>query len=108
EAIDKNLMLMQVAMTGLDQIQTAGDKNGEDQKTRARWFTGIGMAGPGVVAGSMRLLNKIAMALVVVSASRKIDPAITRGLRHTSHQGDHHAQEQVHREPDRRHAEAGR
>ncbi|MDT7820762.1 type IV secretion system protein [Xanthomonas hortorum] len=65
EAIDKNLMLMQVAMTGLDQIQTAGDKNGEDQKTRARWFTGIGMAGPGVVAGSMRLLNKIAMALVV-------------------------------------------
>ncbi|MCE4286346.1 hypothetical protein LYZ77_15850, partial [Xanthomonas hortorum pv. vitians] len=42
EAIDKNLMLMQVAMTGLDQIQTAGDKNGEDQKTRARWFTGIG------------------------------------------------------------------
>ncbi|MCE4352378.1 type IV secretion system protein, partial [Xanthomonas hortorum pv. cynarae] len=65
EAIDKNLMLMQVAMTGLDQIQTAGDKNGEDQKTRARWFTGIGMAGPGVVAGSMLLLNKIAMALVV-------------------------------------------
>ncbi|MCE4313358.1 site-specific DNA-methyltransferase, partial [Xanthomonas hortorum pv. vitians] len=44
---------------------------------------------------------------VMVSASRKIDPAITRGLRHTSHQGDHHAQEQVHREPDRRHAEAG-
>ncbi|MDV7251353.1 hypothetical protein, partial [Xanthomonas hortorum] len=30
-------------------------------------------------------------AALVVSASRKIDPAITRGLRHTSHQGDHHA-----------------
>ncbi|KGE51591.1 type IV secretion system protein [Xanthomonas axonopodis pv. vasculorum] len=65
EAIDKNLMLMQMALSGLDQIKTGGDKESEDAKNRARWFTGIGMAGPGVVAGSMLLLNKLAMALVV-------------------------------------------
>lgn len=65
EAIDKNLMLMQVAMSGLDQIKTGGDEESKDEKDRARWFTGIGLAGPGVVAGSMLLLNKIAMALVV-------------------------------------------
>nr|WP_324250820.1 type IV secretion system protein [Xanthomonas codiaei] len=65
EAIDKNLMLMQVAMSALDQIKTGGDEESKDEKDRARWFTGIGMAGPGVVAGSMLLLNKLAMALVV-------------------------------------------
>ncbi|WDM66249.1 type IV secretion system protein [Xanthomonas cucurbitae] len=65
EAIDKNLMLMQAALTGLDQIKTGGDEESKDAKDRARWFTGIGMAGPGVVAGSMLLLNKLAMALVV-------------------------------------------
>ncbi|KOB41194.1 type IV secretion system protein [Xanthomonas arboricola] len=65
EAIDQNLMLMQMALAGLDQIKTGGDEESEDSKNRARWFTGIGMAGPGVVAGSMLLLNKLAMALVV-------------------------------------------
>ncbi|MBB3806020.1 hypothetical protein FHT03_000998 [Xanthomonas arboricola] len=65
EAIDNNLALMQVAMSGLDQINTGGDAESKDEKDRARWFTGIGMAGPGVVAGSMLLLNKLAMALVV-------------------------------------------
>ncbi|MFA4385401.1 type IV secretion system protein, partial [Xanthomonas perforans] len=65
EAIDKNLMLMQVAMSGLDQINTGGDAESKDEKDRARCFTGIGMAGPGIVAGSMLLLNKLAMALVV-------------------------------------------
>ncbi|WDL52994.1 type IV secretion system protein [Xanthomonas campestris] len=67
KSIDQNLMLMlmQMALAGLDQIKTGGDKESEDAKNRARWFTGIGMAGPGVVAGSMLLLNKLAMALVV-------------------------------------------
>ncbi|MGW8276915.1 type IV secretion system protein [Xanthomonas axonopodis] len=66
EAIDKNLMLMQVAMSGLDQINTGGDAESKDEKDRARWFTGLGMAGPGVVAGSMLLLNKLAMAMALV------------------------------------------
>ncbi|MCC5045465.1 MULTISPECIES: type IV secretion system protein [Xanthomonas] len=68
KSIDQNLMLMlmQMALAGLDQIKTGGDKESEDAKNRARWFTGIGMAGPGVVAGSMLLLNKLAMAMALV------------------------------------------
>ncbi|WHO88756.1 VOC family protein [Xanthomonas campestris] len=41
---------------------------------------------------SIAQLVELAAALggeILLSASRKIDPAITRGLRHTSHQGDH-------------------
>ncbi|MEA9573144.1 VOC family protein, partial [Xanthomonas campestris] len=41
---------------------------------------------------SIAQLAELAAALggeILLSASRKIDPAITRGLRHTSHQGDH-------------------
>lgn len=51
DAIDKNLGLMQIAMMSIDQIQTAGNQQRDDEKTRARWFTGVGMAGPGVVGG---------------------------------------------------------
>ncbi|MBF9173073.1 type IV secretion system protein, partial [Xanthomonas campestris pv. campestris] len=65
DAIDKNLGLMQIAMMSIDQIQTAGNQQRDDEKTRARWFTGVGMAGPGVVGGSLLLLNKIGMALFV-------------------------------------------
>ncbi|WP_407463545.1 type IV secretion system protein [Xanthomonas campestris] len=66
DAIDKNLGLMQIAMMSIDQIQTAGNQQRDDEKTRARWFTGVGMAGPGVVVGgSLLLLNKIGMALFV-------------------------------------------
>ncbi|MEE5089173.1 type IV secretion system protein [Xanthomonas euvesicatoria] len=65
DAIDKNLGLMQIAMMSIDQIQTAGNEQRNDEKTRARWFTGVGMAGPGVVGGSLLLLNKIGMALFV-------------------------------------------
>lgn len=65
EQIDKNLMMMQMAMGVIDQIQTGGDQQQEQEKSRARWFSGLGMGGPGVVAGSMLLLNKIAVALFV-------------------------------------------
>ncbi|MET0548326.1 MAG: type IV secretion system protein [Xanthomonas sp.] len=65
QAIDKNLALMQIAMTSIDQIDTASNPQLEDEKSRARWFTGLGMAGPGVVGGSLLLLNKLAMALFV-------------------------------------------
>ncbi|MCF6014360.1 type IV secretion system protein, partial [Xanthomonas perforans] len=44
DAIDKNLGLMQIAMMSIDQIQTAGNEQRNDEKTRARWFTGVGMA----------------------------------------------------------------
>ncbi|WP_259648693.1 type IV secretion system protein [Xanthomonas hortorum] len=65
DAIDKNLGLMQIAMMSIDQIQTAGNQQRDDEKTRARWFTGVEMAGPGVVGGALLLLNKIGMALFV-------------------------------------------
>jgi type IV secretion system protein VirB6 len=65
QQIDKNLAMMQVAMGVIDQLQTGGDAQQEQEKSRARWFSGLGMAGPGVIAGSMLLLNKIAIALFV-------------------------------------------
>lgn len=65
EQIDKNLAMMQVALGVIDQIQTGGDTQQEQEKDRARWFSGLGMGGPGVVAGCMLLLNKIAVALFV-------------------------------------------
>ncbi|MCC4594710.1 type IV secretion system protein [Xanthomonas campestris pv. phormiicola] len=63
--IDKNLALMQVGMTIIDQINTAGDAERDKEKDRARMFTGIGIAGPGVVGGSLLLLNKLAIALFI-------------------------------------------
>ncbi|MBO9827147.1 type IV secretion system protein [Xanthomonas sp. A2111] len=63
--IDRNLALMQVGMTVIDQINTAGDPERQSEKDRARMFTGIGMAGPAIVGGSLLLLNKLAMALFV-------------------------------------------
>ncbi|UKE60834.1 type IV secretion system protein [Xanthomonas translucens pv. poae] len=63
--IDKNLALMQVGMTIIDQINTAGDPERDKEKDRARMFSGLGMAGPGVVGGSLLLLNKLAIALFI-------------------------------------------
>lgn len=63
--IDENLLIMQTALASIDALQAGGSEERESDKTRARWFMGLGIAGPGVVAGSMLLLNKIAMALFV-------------------------------------------
>lgn len=63
--IDSNLAGMEVAMGTIDAIDTGGDQAAQDAKDRDRWFTGIGIAGPSVIAGSMLLLNKIALALFV-------------------------------------------
>lgn len=63
--IDENLGHMQVAMSSIDQIQSAGGDAEEADKRRALWFTGIGIAGPAITGGAMLLLNKVAMALVV-------------------------------------------
>ncbi|MCW0463074.1 type IV secretion system protein [Xanthomonas sacchari] len=65
EAIDDNLAMMQIAMTSIDQIDSAGSPDIEKEKDRARLFSGIGMAGPGIVGGSLLLLNKLAMALFI-------------------------------------------
>ncbi|UPG84674.1 type IV secretion system protein [Luteibacter aegosomatis] len=65
ESIDKNLAQMEVALAIIDSMDTGKESAQQDAKDRNRWFTGIGVAGPSVVAGSMLLLNKIALALFV-------------------------------------------
>lgn len=65
QSIDDNLAAMQVAMSTIDALDTGGDKTADEAKERAMWFTGVGIAGPGVIAGAMLLLNKIAIALFV-------------------------------------------
>lgn len=65
DSIDKNLATMQLALTTISALDTGGDAATDTAKDRAMWFTGIGIAGPGVIAGSMLLLNKIALALFI-------------------------------------------
>ncbi len=63
--IDRSLGYMQLAMSSIDALEAGGDTVVENAKERALWFTGVGIAGPAVVAGSMLLLNKVAMALFI-------------------------------------------
>jgi len=65
QAIDNNLAEMSLAMTTIDAFNSGGSDTAAAAKDRAMWFTGIGIAGPGVVAGAMLLLNKIAIALFI-------------------------------------------
>lgn len=65
DSIDRSLALMQIALTSIDSLDVGGDEILNDKKDRAMWFTGIGAGGPAVTAGTMLLLNKIAMALFV-------------------------------------------
>ena len=63
--VDRNLMVMQGAMNFAGQLDTANDPVLEDKKTRASWFIGVGTAGPAMVAGSMILMYKVAIALFI-------------------------------------------
>jgi len=65
QSIDSNLAAMQASMTMIDALDAGRDASVESTKTQYKWFTGIGVAGPGVIAGSMLLLNKIALALFI-------------------------------------------
>jgi type IV secretion system protein VirB6 len=65
EDIDRALGILQVALLVIEEVQTGGDPTNEARKERAMWFTGVGVAGPALMAGCMLLMNKIAMALVV-------------------------------------------
>lgn len=64
-SIDRSLGYMQVAMGIIDQVDVGGSEIVNDAKERALWFTGIGTGGPAITAGTMLLLNKIAMALFI-------------------------------------------
>ena len=63
--IDKNLRLMQAGLSTIKAIDTASDQALEDEKNRALLMSTVGVAGPGIVAGVLLLLNKVAMALFI-------------------------------------------
>lgn len=63
--IDKALGWMQVAMASIDAIEVANDPEMGSEKVQAKFFIGLGTGGPAVVAGSMLMLYKIALALFV-------------------------------------------
>lgn len=65
DSIDRSLGYMQLAMSSIDALQVGESEIVNDAKTRNMWFTGIGTGGPAITAGTMLLLNKIAMALFV-------------------------------------------
>lgn len=65
KAIDESLGYMQLAMLSIDALDANGDEAIDAAKTRAQMFTGVGIAGPALVGGSLLLLNRIAMALFV-------------------------------------------
>lgn len=65
ENIDKSLLIMQASMSTIDALETSKNPKMEEEKERAMLFTGIGIAGPAIVAGAMLLLNKVAMALFI-------------------------------------------
>ena len=66
--IDNNLRLMQAGLSAIKAIDTADNQALEDEKTRALWMSTAGIAGPGIVAGVLLLLNKVALALFIAFA----------------------------------------
>ena len=65
ERVDRCLAYMQLALANIDVIEVGGDEILNEKKDRALWFAGLGTGGPAVMAGTMLLLNKIAMALFI-------------------------------------------
>jgi type IV secretion system protein VirB6 len=65
DRVDKCLAYMQVALASIDTLDVAGDPILNDKKDRDMWFAGIGTGGPAVMAGTMLLLIKVAMALFI-------------------------------------------
>lgn len=63
--IDESLGYMQLALSSIDALDVGGDALVNDAKTRAQWFSGIGIAGPAIIGGAMLLLYRLAMALFV-------------------------------------------
>ncbi len=65
EQIKEALGWMQLAFTFVDSIHVVGDSALAGEKTKAQLLIALGTGGPAVVAGSMLLLYKIALALFV-------------------------------------------
>lgn len=65
DAIDSNLQEMELAMVAIDSLDGGWSDALESAKTKALWFTGIGVAGPSLIGGTILLMYKMAMALFV-------------------------------------------
>lgn len=65
QQIDDNLVGMQLAMSTIDTIEDGGDANIASDLARDKWLSGIGIAGPAVIGGTLLLLNKVALALFI-------------------------------------------
>jgi type IV secretion system protein VirB6 len=67
DLIEKNLVLMQLALSSIDMVNISedGSMNLSEQKTRALWMVGLGAGGPPVVAGVLLLMYQVAMALFI-------------------------------------------
>lgn len=65
QSIDDNLAIMQMGMSTIDTIEDGGNDNVASDLSRDKWMSGAGVAGPAVVAGSLLLLNKVALALFI-------------------------------------------
>ena len=63
--IDANLTSTQTVMNMLGKIDTADDEYLEKKITEARWFSGIGTAGPAIVAGGMLIIFRISLAMFI-------------------------------------------
>lgn len=65
DEIDKNLKIMSASLIALDALNTNNVSAIKEDADRAMWMSTVGVAGPSVVAGSMMLLYKIALALFI-------------------------------------------
>lgn len=63
--IDQNLTLTQGIIGFMNKIDTAESDELKNQMVRAKWFSGVGSAGPGVVSGIMLIMYRIAMSLFI-------------------------------------------
>ncbi len=63
--IDANLASTQAVMNILGKIDTADDEYLEKKITEARWFSGVGTAGPAIVAGGMLIIFRISLAMFI-------------------------------------------
>lgn len=63
--IDLNITATQSMMGLINSVDTADDPSVEATVQQMRWFAGVGGAGPGVVAGTMLIVYRIAMSLFI-------------------------------------------
>lgn len=63
--IDEALAKMQLAMTSIDLLDVGNDEVAVKKRDNSSLMAGLGVGGPAVVAGTMLILNKFVMALLI-------------------------------------------